>query len=159
MPDAVWKSFPKNGRTSREGRTPIGWRSADGTAVRGFMPGGEVFPPLAGWSASRWHTKECRGTAKRNPGSRPFQDFTGDPWDHPARFARFFRDATGQVVPRRNSSIASADFLEMPGTLAMSSALAALMRVTQPNFSSKRRFLLGDMPGQSSNRLSRMRRR
>ncbi len=60
---------------------------------------------------------------------------------------------------RRNSRRASADFLEMPGSRAMSSAVAFLMRATLPNFSKRSFFLLGEMPGQSSRRLSFMRRR
>ena len=54
----------------------------------------------------------------------------------------------------RKSRIAWADFSEMPGRVAISSGVAALMRATLPNFSSSRRFLLADMPGQSSSRLS-----
>ena len=60
---------------------------------------------------------------------------------------------------RSHSNICSAAFSEIPGIAAISLASVFLNRATLPNFSNKTAFRFGDIPGQSSNKLSFIRRR
>ena len=64
-----------------------------------------------------------------------------------------------QYVHPNHSRIASAVFSEIPGIAAISLALAFRMRSTLPNFCSSACFFFGETAGQSSNRLSYIRRR
>ena len=65
---------------------------------------------------------------------------------------------SGHVFRVNQEAICSAVFLPMPGTDSSSLTLALRMRLTDPNRRSSASFRLGDMPGQSSSKLSRIRR-
>ncbi len=129
--------------------------------LRPAPPGPPVLRPADRGHSSRSEDQRSRGAGCQAPPGRSQTSAPGGPAvrDHSSRSED--RRSRGPVLHGQpsHSMMASADFSEKPGRFEISPTLALRIRSTLPNFFSKACFFFGEIAGQSSSRLSFIRRR